>query len=152
MYERGHPEYEQARAATVWNAVVPARRPDAIARPASGDEVAELVRGARARGERIAIKSGGHNWRGAYLRDSGLLIDLVDLSRIEVDVERAVARVEPGATHQLLADAIVPHGLGFPIGHCATVGLGGYLLAGGYGWNPRQWGPACWSGMRRLPR
>lgn len=145
MYERGHPEYEWARAETVWNAVVPPRRPDAIARPASGADVAELVRGARARGERIAIKSGGHNWRGACLRDSGLLIDLAALNRIDVDIDRAVARVEPGATHQILADAIVPHGLGFPIGHCATVGLGGYLLAGGYGWNPRQWGPACWS-------
>lgn len=145
MYDRGHTEYERARADTVWNAVVPPRRPDAIACPASADDVAELVRGARERGERIAIKSGGHNWRGACLRDSGLLIDLAGLDRIEVDIQRAVARVEPGATHQILADAIVPHGLGFPIGHCATVGLGGYLLAGGYGWNPRQWGPACWS-------
>jgi len=145
MYQRSDREYEKARTEAVWNGVVPARCPDAIARPTSADEVAQLVRDARARGDRIAIKSGGHNWRGAFLRDRGLLIDLVNLDRVEVDVDRASARVEPGATHQVLADAIVPHGLGFPIGHCETVGLGGYLLAGGYGWNPREWGPACWS-------
>jgi len=142
---RSDPEYEATRQGVLWNGVVPDRYPDAIARPSSAGEVAELVRGARAGGLRIAIRSGGHNWRGAYLRDGGLLIDLGGLDRIEVDAGRRAATVEPGATHQLLADALVPHALGFPIGHCPTVGLGGYLLAGGYGWNPRIWGPACWS-------
>jgi FAD/FMN-containing dehydrogenase len=67
------------------------------------------------------------------------------MNRVVVDVERRVAQVEPGATHKQLADELVPHGLAFPIGHCPSVGLGGYLLAGGFGWNPRTWGPACWS-------
>ncbi len=145
MISRDDPEYEGLREAALWNGIVPDRYPDAIARPSSGAEVAELVRTAGERRLRIAIKSGGHNWRGAYLRDGGLLLDLGGLNRIEVDAERRTATVEPGATHQLLADALVPHGLGFPIGHCPSVGLGGYLLAGGYGWNPRIWGPACWS-------
>src|SRR5262249_8441016 len=102
-------------------------------------------REAAADGRRIAVKSGGHNWRGACLRDDSLLLDLGALKRIEVEPESLLARAEPGVTHQELADAIVPHGLGFPIGHCPTVGLGGYLLAGGYGWNPRTWGTAGWS-------
>lgn len=133
------------REAAVWNGVVPERFPDAIARPGTRAEVAPLVADAHGRGERIAVKSGGHNWRGACIRDEGLLLDFTELNRVEVDVERSMALVEPGATHKVLADAIVPHELGFPIGHCPTVGLGGYLLAGGYGWNPRTWGPACWS-------
>jgi FAD/FMN-containing dehydrogenase len=145
LYTRGSAEYETARAGAVWNAVVPDRRPDAITRPSTPAEVMGVVRDARADGRRIAIKSGGHNWRAAFLRDEGVLIDLADLNRVEVDAERRTARVEPGATHQMLADAAVPHGLGFPIGHCPTVGLGGYLLAGGYGWNPRNWGPGCWN-------
>ena len=144
MISRDDPEYEGLREAALWNGIVPDRYPDAIARPSSGAEVAELVRTAGERRLRIAIKSGGHNWRGAFLRDGGLLLDLGGLNRIEVDTERR-RRVEPGATHQVLADALVPHALGFPIGHCPSVGLGGYLLAGGYGWNPRIWGPACWS-------
>jgi len=29
------------------------------------------------------------------------------------------------------------------VGHCRSVGLGGFLLQGGFGWNSRLWGPAC---------
>ncbi|MFM2327226.1 MAG: hypothetical protein RIR31_1428, partial [Bacteroidota bacterium] len=35
------------------------------------------------------------------------------------------------------------HGLLFPGGHCPTVGIGGFLLQGGQGWNARGWGWAC---------
>lgn len=145
MFTVDDPGYEAVRQDAVWNGVVPERRPEAIAQPGSAGDVAALVRTARERGQRIAIKSGGHNWRGACLRDEGLLIDLTQLNGVEVDAGRGIAVVQPAATHQVLADAIVPLGFGFPIGHCETVGLGGYLLAGGYGWNPREWGPACWS-------
>lgn len=143
--KRGEQDYEARRRDVVWNDLVPARYPDAIVAPSARDEVAALVSEAIAAGQRIAVRSGGHNWLGASLRDGGLLLDLGRLDRVEVDVERRVARVEPGATHKVLADALVPHVLAFPIGHCPSVGLGGYLLAGGFGWNPRTWGPACWS-------
>ena len=99
MISRDDPEYEGLREAALWNGIVPDRYPDAIARPSSGAEVAELVRTARERRLRIAIKSGGHNWRGAYLRDGGLLLDLGALNRIEVDAEqdkRARPRWSPG--------------------------------------------------------
>jgi FAD/FMN-containing dehydrogenase len=145
MYQSSDPRYVSLRQGAVWNGVVPDRFPNAIARPADRAEVARLVAEAKHHGQRIAVKSGGHSWRGSCLRDGGLLLDFGDLHRVEVDHERTLAMVEPGATHKVLADALVPHGVGFAIGHCPTVGLGGYLLAGGYGWNPRIWGPACWS-------
>jgi FAD/FMN-containing dehydrogenase len=142
---RSEAGYEPWRQAAIWNAVVPSRFPDAIARPTSRAEVAELVRGAATSGSRFGVKSGGHSWRGAGIRDGGLLLDLGALQGIEVRPDEGIALAEPGATHQMLADAVVPHRLGFPIGHCPTVGLGGYLLAGGFGWNKRTWGPAVWS-------
>jgi len=145
MYQSDDPRYVSLRESAVWNGVVPDRFPDAIARPATRSEVSALVADAHGEGKRIAIKSGGHSWRGAGLRDGGLLLDFGDLKRVEVIPDQGLALVEPGATHKVLADALVPHDLGFPIGHCPSVGLGGYLLAGGYGWNPRIWGPACWS-------
>jgi FAD/FMN-containing dehydrogenase len=129
----------------VWNDVVPARRPDVIATPSRREDVAALVREAEHAGQRVAVKSGGHNWLGSSLRDGGILIDLGELAAVDVDRDGRAAWVEPGATHEMLADAIVPHGLAFPIGHCPTVGLGGYLLAGGMGWNLREWGPGCWN-------
>ena len=42
-----------------------------------------------------------------------------------------------------LIEALAPHGLLFPGGHCSDVGLGGFLLQGGFGWNGRAFGPAC---------
>jgi FAD/FMN-containing dehydrogenase len=33
--------------------------------------------------------------------------------------------------------------LAFPVGHCVDVGLSGYILAGGFGWNAGEWGAAC---------
>ncbi|MGQ0696467.1 MAG: FAD-binding oxidoreductase, partial [Nitrospiraceae bacterium] len=33
----------------------------------------------------------------------------------------------------------------FPVGHCPSVALGGFLLNGGLGWNSSRWGPACFS-------
>jgi FAD/FMN-containing dehydrogenase len=43
------------------------------------------------------------------------------------------------------ARAFAAQGLAFPLGHCASVPLSGYLLGGGFGWNSGQWGIACFS-------
>ena len=42
-----------------------------------------------------------------------------------------------------LTARLAAHGLAFPVGHCADVGLSGYILAGGFGWNAGEWGAAC---------
>jgi FAD/FMN-containing dehydrogenase len=139
------PAYEARRQAVLWNARIPDRRPAVIFAPTSRAEVGEAVRAAISEGHMLAIKSGGHSWIGSPLRDGGALIDLSGLTSITVDAERRVALVEPGTSHKDLADQIAPLGLAFPIGHCPSVGLGGYLVAGGFGWNPGTWGPACWS-------
>lgn len=136
---RGDAGFEAACA--LWNHLRPDRRPDVVVRATSPDDVAAAVRWARSEGLRIAVKSGGHSWCGAPLRDGGLLLDLGALDTIEID--GSVARVGPAVHGDVFARALAPHGLCFPIGHCPTVALGGYLLAGGLGWNSGAWGPAC---------
>jgi FAD/FMN-containing dehydrogenase len=42
-----------------------------------------------------------------------------------------------------LAPALNARGRMFPGGHCPSVGLGGFLLQGGQGWNCRTLGWAC---------
>ena len=42
-----------------------------------------------------------------------------------------------------LAPFLAARGRFFPGGHCPTVGLGGFLLQGGQGWNARGWGWAA---------
>jgi FAD/FMN-containing dehydrogenase len=140
---RGDPAYEQVRQDMLWNALKPGRYPEAIVRAASDADVVAAVRLARARGLQVAVRAGGHSWVGSPLRDGTILIDLSARRAAHVDEASATATVEPAVTGADLASRLAPYGLAFPVGHCASVGMGGYLLSGGLGWNGGAWGPAC---------
>lgn len=145
LIERGGPGYEEARDDAVWNARKPDRFPRAIVRAGSSDDVVEAVRYARAAGLKVGIRSGGHSWVANGVRDDALLLDLSEMNEIEVDVESRTAVIGPGVRAREIIRALHPLGLTFPAGHNPSVGLGGYILGGGYGWNSRTWGPGCLS-------
>jgi FAD/FMN-containing dehydrogenase len=144
-YRRGEPGYEQARQDAVWNARKPERYPDVIVIADDEDDVVAAVRHARAEGLRVAVRSGGHSWFGAHVRDGGLLLDLSRLREISVDAAARTASVQCGVVGLDAYDAINGHGLFFPVGHGPDVGLAGFMLGGGYGWNSTHLGPACFS-------
>ncbi|MEV0195256.1 FAD-binding oxidoreductase [Nonomuraea sp. NPDC050691] len=127
----------------VWNAVKPERSPEVIVRVEDERDVVTAVRLARAYGMRVAVRSGGHNWAGSSLREGGMLIDVSRLGGWSVDAGSSVALVGPAVRGRGLAGALAGCGLAFPVGHCGSVALGGYLASGGLGWNPGVWGPAC---------
>ncbi len=129
--------YDQAR--TVWNGAVD-KRPALIARCADGRDVAAAVRLARQEGWPVAIRSGGHSGNGLSLVDDGLVIDLSQMKGVSVDVERRVARVEPGLKLGELVQALEPYGLITPTGTCSGNGLGGATLGGGIGWLMGKYG------------
>jgi FAD/FMN-containing dehydrogenase len=145
LLHQGDPGYEQARLDAVWNARKPDRYPGAILRARSDEDVAAAVRWAAGRGMHVSIRSGGHSWVGNGVRDGGLLIDLSQLAGIEVDAGARRVRVRPAMRGPEINRALAAHGLFFPTGHAPTVGIGGFILGGGYGWNSRVWGPACLS-------
>lgn len=145
LIERGESDYEQARRTAVWNARTPERYPDAIVVANSEHDVVRAVRDAHRRGIKIGVRSGGHSWAGNHVRDGALLLDVSRLRAIEVDAEAMTAAVGPGCHGDELLTMLAEHDLFFPAGHCPGVGLGGYLLQGGYGWNGRVHGPACMS-------
>lgn len=143
LLRRGDIAYEQARREAVWNGRTPERFPDVIMRAESADDVIDAVRYATEHELRIGVRSGGHSWAGNHLRDGGVLLDVSQLRRLEVDAAAKTAVVGPG--FKGLTGALAPHGLFFPGGHDLDVGVGGYLLQGGFGWNGRVHGPACMS-------
>jgi FAD/FMN-containing dehydrogenase len=106
-------------------------------------DVAAAVRLARQRGFKVTARSGGHGWSASHLRDDVLLIDLSRLDQISIQDEGQRAWVGPGAKGWQLNRLLREHGRMFPAGHHRSVGLGGYLLCGGWGWNARQFGVAC---------
>jgi FAD/FMN-containing dehydrogenase len=126
----------------VWQSRVPDRHPEAIVSAASVEDVQAAIGLARDEGLQVAVRSGGHSWIGACLRNDSVLVDCSRLDALELDGDAMRATIGPGVTNGRLAAALEQAHLGFPVGHSRTVGLGGYLLAGGLGWNPRVWGPA----------
>ncbi len=145
LVRRGDATYEKLRLDAVWNERKPDRYPDVIVLARDEADVVAAVRYAKERGLHVGIRSGGHSWVGNGVRDGGLLLDLSSLQDIEVDVESATAVVQPSAKGPAIYAAVSEHGFFFPTGHAPTVGIGGFIIGGGYGWNSRKLGPACLS-------
>jgi FAD/FMN-containing dehydrogenase len=142
-FRRGDAGYESARCGAVINGRKPQRFPDIIVQVASDHDVVAAVRYAKSRNMKIAVRSGGHSWAGAFIRDGGMLIDLSQMRKFSIDVGARTASVQPGLIDSDLNRALRQYDLFFPTGHRRTVGLGGFLLQGGFGWSSRTLGPAC---------
>jgi FAD/FMN-containing dehydrogenase len=107
-------------------------------------DVAAGVRLARAEGLQVAVRSGGHSWAAWSVRDKTLLIDLAAFTSLGYDEESGIVTAGPAVRggHDL-DPFLASHDRFFHGGHCPTVGIGGFLLQGGMGWNCRGWGWAA---------
>ena len=135
VIRKGDPSYETWRKAMVWHKSKPNRYPDVIVQARTVGDVIGAVNHARKNGLKVTTRSGGHNATGASLRDGGMLIDLSNLNTAEIDEERSIALVQPGVKSAQLTGIAAQAGFSFPVPHCPTVGMGGFLLGGGIGWN-----------------
>ncbi len=141
---RGEPGYEEARVGRVFNARVDARHPAAILLAESEGDVVEGVRLATGRGLKVSVRAGGHSWAAWGVRDEALLIDLGLIREMHYDPGTGIATASPavkGAAE--LTPYLTSQGRAFTGGHCPSVGIGGFLLQGGQGWNGRKLGWGC---------
>jgi FAD/FMN-containing dehydrogenase len=137
--------FDAALLGTSFNAQDPGRRPTLIIQANNDADVVAAVRQARDLSLTIGICSGGHSWSQNHIRDGGMLIDLSRLDSIAIDTARGTAVIGPGCLAGDLNTALAKHNLFFPVAHAYTVGMGGFLLQGGFGWNSRASGLACQS-------
>jgi FAD/FMN-containing dehydrogenase len=135
-----NPRYEEAR--QVWNGMID-RRPAAIARVRTVDDVVEAVRFAQEHGLPIAVRGGGHNAAGLAVVDDALVVDLTEMNQVQVDPERRTARAGGGATWGDFDAATQAHGLATTGGAISMTGIGGLTLGGGLGYLMRSRGLAC---------
>ncbi|GAA4369129.1 FAD-binding oxidoreductase [Nocardioides caricicola] len=140
----GDAGFEEARVDRIFNRRLPDRQPAAVVRPETEADVVAAVRLARDRGWQVAVRSGGHSWAQWSVRDDALVIDLGGLKELSYDESTGIVTASPSTKGGAeLAPYLAGFGRFFLGGHCPTVGIGGFLLQGGQGWNARGWGWAA---------
>lgn len=115
-------------------------RPAVIVRPLDDADVAAAVACARDAGLPLAVRSGGHSGAGHGTVDDGLVIDLRDLTGLDIDVEGRTAWVGAGLTAGAVTAATAAHGLAVGFGDTGSVGVSGITLGGGVGYLSRAHG------------
>jgi len=116
------------------------RRPAAIVRAATAEDVSRVIVFARESGTEFVVRSGGHGVAGYGAPNGGIVIDLKDMRALEIDPETRSAWAEAGLTaieYTVAADA---HGLATGFGDTGSVGIGGITLGGGVGYLVRKHG------------
>lgn len=128
--------YDDACWAKVFNARRPKhRRPRAVTKARSKGDVLTAVRLAIHLNLRVAVRSGGHSFETWSIQENSILVDLCEYKQVNVDPVGRIVTATPSVTSREINDVLACEDLFFPGGHCPDVGLGGFLLQGGMGWN-----------------
>lgn len=131
------PGYDEVR--TVFSGGID-RHPAVIVRPMSADDVRQAVVQVRESGLDLAVRCGGHSGAGHGTNDGGVVIDLRDMTALEIDTETQTAWAEAGLTAAAYTTAVGAHGLATGFGDTGSVGIGGITLGGGVGYLSRKFG------------
>ena len=135
-----HADYDAARQS--FNGMLD-RRPEAIVRCRSVQDVVAAVRAARDAGLPIAVRGGGHGIAGHAMADGSVVVDLREMRSVSVDPARRVARAQGGAQWEDVDRATTAHGLATTGGTFWDTGIGGLTLTGGIGFLMGTAGLTC---------
>lgn len=92
----------------------------------------------------FAVASGGHSTlTGASNINHGVTIDLSALSEVTLVDDHQAVWLGAGARWEEVYGTLEPHGLTVSGGRVAEVGVGGYVLGGGFSWFANQHGWTC---------
>jgi FAD/FMN-containing dehydrogenase len=137
--EASEQEFERARVGRVFNARRPKRYPRAVVEATQESDIVAAVQLAIKEQCRVSVRSGGHSWAAWSVREDAILIDLGKYQFLDLNEAQKTVVVSPSTTGRILNGFLKPKGLMFAGGHCPDVGLGGFLLQGGMGWNCKNW-------------
>jgi FAD/FMN-containing dehydrogenase len=116
------------------------KKPAAIVRVANAQDVKKTILYAKEHALELAVRSGGHTGYGSS--DGGLVIDLRELKKLEIDEPGKTAWVETGLTAKELTDELDKQNFVLGFGDSGSVGIGGITLGGGVGFLVRKFGLA----------
>ena len=116
------------------------RRPLAIVRAADAVDVSRVVTLAAEADLELAVRSGGHSLAGHGVSDGGIVLDLTEMTALDIDPKGRTAWAQAGLTTGEYTAAAQAHGLATGFGDTGSVGIGGITLGGGIGFLSRKHG------------
>jgi FAD/FMN-containing dehydrogenase len=140
MITPSDPDYQSAR--RIWNRVID-RHPALILRCSGVADVISGVGFARSEGLPVAIRGGSHSVAGFSTCDGGVVLDLSEMSAVQVDQRGRRALAQGGATWRRFDHETQAHGLATTGGRVSSTGIGGFTLGGGIGHLVRKHGLTC---------
>jgi FAD/FMN-containing dehydrogenase len=144
VFFKNDARYESYRQAATWNARKPAHFPNAIVLAQNEQDVIAAVKLARERDWQVTARSGGHSWRASHTRDNSVQVNLARMQQIEVDRDAGIVKINPSVYGNVLNKKLrEEHQLFVPSAHGVNVGMGGFVMCGGHGWNSRVFGLGC---------
>ncbi|KAK8070707.1 hypothetical protein PG997_010910 [Apiospora hydei] len=134
VYNPGQLEYERSVAST--NLLYRYTRPDCVIQPATGDDVARVVRFCYEAKIKLTVRSGGHSYAGFATTDEGALMDMRRMNRTSLDMRNQVLYADGGALWADVYKRIINgrhDGFAPKGGRCPSVGVSGFLMGAGLG-------------------
>jgi FAD/FMN-containing dehydrogenase len=136
----GEPDY--AEASKDYNGRF-SSHPNCVIYCESEADVIDTVKWAKKQDVPVSLRSGGHSYEGFSIADSAIVIDVSKMANIRVNAAKKIVHAESGTTLMPLYEALWQKRLVVPGGSCATVGLAGLALGGGFGLLARSMGLTC---------
>ncbi|KAG8668362.1 hypothetical protein FPOAC1_007741 [Fusarium poae] len=141
VYTAGELEYEKSVANS--NLLYRFDRPACVVQPEHEYHVRVVVERAKKNKLTMRVKNGGHSYAGFSSIQDGISIDLVNMKRVDLDMDNMTITMDAGALwahayHELINE----HHNGYVIngGRCPSVGVSGFTLGGGLGPFTRSFG------------
>lgn len=118
-------------------------KPWVIVYCATADDVQNTYKTATANNLPIRIRAGGHDHEGECTGTNTILIDVSRIDDVEVNKDTLMAKIGPGNIFKKLTTDLANDEVMIPHGTCATVGISGFVMGGGWGPWTRKYGMCC---------
>jgi hypothetical protein len=116
--------------------------PTYIAQCFTTQGVVDAIQFANYKDLKVVVKSGGHSFEGFSSTNDGLVVDVSAMKRMTWAPDHSLT-VGAGCILKELYNELLPKQRLIPSGSCATVGIAGLTLGGGYGFFSRKYGLTC---------
>jgi len=118
------------------------KHPVLIVKAKSDSDVIESIKLAVENNLELAIKSGGHSFAGYSSSEGGIVLDLRQFNKIDINEKDKTVWVGTGVTAGELTTELDKYNLAIGFGDTGSVGIGGITLGGGVGYLVRKFGLA----------